>query len=73
MSRRSTIGRPRALTDEQVRVVLEWHGAMLAWKAKRPLTPRQLAGDLGVSPSAVYNVIRRGGEYKRGCPTLVRR
>jgi hypothetical protein len=73
MSRRSTIGRPRALTDEQVRLVLQWHGAVLAWKAQRPLTPHQLARHLGVSPSAVYNVIRRGGEYKQRCPTLVRR
>jgi len=34
-SRRSTIGRPRALTDEQVRIVLSEYARFVAWRKLR--------------------------------------
>lgn len=57
---KSTIGRPRALTQEQVNLILSWYDAMRAMK-----TLRQLAKELGVAPSTVYNVIRKRGEFKQ--------
>ena len=67
---KSTIGRPRALTNDEVTQVLTWHGAIKALNAQRKAlkTLRQLAGELGVPPSTVYNVIRRRGEYKLAPP-----
>lgn len=64
---RSTIGRPRALTQEQVELILAWHDAVRALNAQRKTlkTLRQLAKDLGVPPATVYNVIRRRGEFKQ--------
>ena len=32
---KSTIGRPRALTDVQVAIILAWHERYVAWKALR--------------------------------------
>lgn len=64
---RSTIGRPRALTQEQVNLILAWHDAVRALSVQRKTlkTLRQLAKDLGVPPATVYNVIRRRGEFKQ--------
>lgn len=59
----STIGRPRKVTDEQVRLILEWHEAR-----KQVRTLKQLACDLGLAPATVYTVIRRG-PYKQACPS----
>lgn len=64
---RSTIGRPRALTDEQVRQILAWHDAWIALRRELK-TLRQLAKELGVAPSTLYNVIRRRGEFKQPPP-----
>ena len=63
----STIGRPRALTQEQVNLILAWHDAVRALSAQRKKlkTLRQLAEELGVPPATVYNVIRRRGEFKQ--------
>jgi IS30 family transposase len=55
---KSTIGRPRVLTQEQVDAILAWHSAWTALK-----TLRQLAKELGVHPSTAYNAIRR--EFKK--------
>ena len=68
--RMSTVGRPRVLTDEHVRQILEWHDAVLAWRATRGTlkTLRQLAKELGVPPGTVYNVVRRRGEFKLAAP-----
>jgi hypothetical protein len=65
--RKSTIGRPRLLTDAQVVAILDWHDAMSAWKAQRATikTLRQFAKDMGVSHGAITHVIRRHGEVKR--------
>jgi len=57
----ATIGRPRALTQEQVNLILTWHDAVRALSAQRKAlkTLRQIAKELGVPPATVYNVIRR--------------
>lgn len=66
----STIGRPRALTDAQVAMVLAWHEEILAWKALRKAikTRRQLAQELGVSPSTLSHIIACRGQYKGPSP-----
>ena len=68
--RKSTIGRPRMLTDEQIAAILAWHDAMAAWRAQRATikTLRQLAKDMGVSHGAIAHVIRRRGEVKQAFP-----
>jgi len=60
---KSTIGRPRALTDEQVARIFKWHDAILKWKARRSklTTLRQLAKELGVTHGAITSVIRQRG------------
>jgi transposase len=64
---KSTIGRPRKLTDRQVQVILAWHVRYLVWRAysKTLKSQRQLARELGVSQSTVSRVARTGGLYKR--------
>jgi len=68
---KSTVGRPRVLTDAQVAVIFSWHDAIRTWKAQRAdlKTIRQLASELGVTPGAVTSVIRRGG-VKQACPEI---
>ena len=41
---KSTIGRPRALTDLQVAAILAWHAQILEWKAKR-CSPIRFSGE----------------------------
>jgi len=67
---KSTIGRPRALTDEQVAIILAWHEQYVAWKALRAAlkTQRQLARELGVSPSTIAHVIACRGQFKQVSP-----
>jgi hypothetical protein len=67
---KSTIGRPRVLTDAQVAEILSWHDALLTWKAQRAAlkTIRQLAKELGVTHGAITSVIRRG--LKQACPEI---
>jgi hypothetical protein len=69
-SRKSSIGRPRVLTDAQVVAILEWRDAIAAWKSARAniKTIRRLAADLGVTHGAVTNVIRRQGVLKKVSP-----
>ena len=64
---KSTIGRPRALTQEQVDLILAWHDAVRSLSAQRKSlkTLRQLAQELGVPPATAYNVIRRRGAFKQ--------
>ena len=68
---KSTIGRPRKLTDGQVGLILTWHGRYLAWRAlgRTLKSQRTLARELGVSQATISYVVRRGGEYKQVCPT----
>lgn len=67
---KSTVGRPRTLTDKQVTAILEWYDAWLALKAQRAKvrTLRQLAKDLGVSPGAITSAVRRRGQFKQASP-----
>ena len=68
---KSTIGRPRKLTDRQVKIILTWHARYLAWRALGRMlkSQRTLARELGVSQTTVSCVVSRGGEYKQVCPT----
>ena len=63
----STIGRPRKLSDEQVRTVLAWHARYVAWRemGTHLKSQRALAHALGVSPSTISYVVRTGGRYKK--------
>lgn len=67
---KSTIGRPRALTNRQVRIILAWHVRYLVWRALRKTlkTQRQLARELGVSQGTISHVIRIDGDYKQVAP-----
>jgi DNA-binding MarR family transcriptional regulator len=67
---KSTIGRPRALTDRQVKIILAWHVRFVIWRALRKTlkSQRQLARELGVSQSTISYVIRLGGQYKQISP-----
>jgi len=67
---KSTIGRPRRLTDEQVAVILPWHEQVLALQALRASikTQRQVASELGVSPATICQLIARRGKYKLASP-----
>ena len=67
---KSTVGRPRRITDEHVARILTWHAEVLAWRAMgaKLKSRRQLAKELGVSPSAVGYVISHRGEYKQPSP-----
>ena len=56
----STKGRARALTDTQVRRILQWQHDRK--------TLLQVARENGVSPGTIYTVIRNGGLYKRSMP-----
>ena len=50
-ARKSTIGRPRILTDEQVVAIMAWHDARSVWRAQRAAvkTLRQFAKEMGVT------------------------
>lgn len=67
---KSTIGRPRRLTDAQVAIILAWHEEILVLKALRAAvkTQRQLARELGVAPSTVAHVIACRGQFKQASP-----
>jgi hypothetical protein len=67
---KSTTGRPRRTTDEQVRIILAWHAQYRAWMAQRSAIPslRQLARQLGLSKATVCDVIRTQGEFKQASP-----
>lgn len=67
---KSTIGRPRTLTDAQVEVILASHARYLAWKALRQSfkTQRELAREFGVSQGTISRAVRLKGQYKRPAP-----
>ena len=60
---KSTVGRPRVVTDEKVAKILAWDDAR-----RRLKTRKELALELGVSESAIGHVIARRGQYKQPCP-----
>ena len=67
---RSTVGRPRQATDEQIKSILTWHAEYLVWLAKRPAIPTQqaLAKHLRLHPTTVNRIIRNQGQFKQGSP-----
>jgi hypothetical protein len=67
---KSTIGRPRALTDRQIQRVLAAHDRFLAWQALRRTvqSQRQLAAEFGVAPATIALAIRSRGNYKQAPP-----
>ena len=69
---KSTIGRPRTLTDRQVKIVLAWHARYLLWRALRlTLKPqRQLANELGVSQATISHAVHLQGRYKKPAPRV---
>ncbi len=68
--RKSTIGRPRLLTDQQVEVILAEHARFLVWRAQRQAlkSQRQLAREFGVSQPTISLAIRSKGQYKQPSP-----
>jgi hypothetical protein len=68
--RRSTIGRPRVLTDRQVEAILAEHARFLAWRALRQTvkSQRQLAREFGVSQGTISLAVRSKGQYKQLSP-----
>jgi hypothetical protein len=67
---KSTIGRPRALTDRQIRRILAAYDRFLAWRALRRTvkSQRQLAAEFGVAPATIGLAIRLRGDYKQAPP-----
>jgi transposase len=72
---KSTIGRPRALTDRQVKIILAWHVRYLVWKAlgKTLKSQRELARKLQVSQATIGYAVRLNGQYKKASPSRPRR
>jgi len=67
---KSTIGRPRTLTDRQVQIVLACHARYLAWQVQRKTlkSQRQLAQEFGVSQGTISRAVRFNGQYKQPSP-----
>jgi len=67
---RSTVGRPRTLTDRQIRTILEEYRNYLAWRALRQtvMSQRDLARAMGVTPSTISYAVRFQGNYKQPSP-----
>jgi hypothetical protein len=67
---RSTTGRPRALTDAQVEVILAEHARFMEWQALRQTVKSQrvLAREFGVSQGTVSLAVRSKGQYKQPSP-----
>ena len=69
-TRKSTVGRPRALTDRQVEVILAEHTRFLAWRALRQTvkSQRELAREFDVSQATISLAVRSKGDYKQPSP-----
>jgi hypothetical protein len=69
-TRKSAVGRPRRLTDQQVVWVLAEYARYQAWRELRPTlkSQRQLARELGVSQATISLAVRSGGQYKQLSP-----
>jgi hypothetical protein len=67
---RSTVGRPRTLTDQQIGTILEEYANYLAWRALRRsvMSQRELARAMGVSPATISYAVRLQGNYKQASP-----
>jgi RadC-like JAB domain len=69
-TRYSMVGRPRALTDRQVEIILTERARFIAWKALRRTvkSQRQLAREFGVSQSTICLAVMTNGRYKQTSP-----
>jgi hypothetical protein len=67
---KSTVGRPRRVTDAQIRIILAWRAELVELKAARKAvrTTRQLARELQLSTATISDVIRRHGLFKQPSP-----
>jgi transposase len=67
---RSTVGRPRRLSDQQIKEVLEQYANYLAWRALRDsvMSQRELARAMGVSSATISYAVRLQGKYKQPSP-----
>jgi ribosome-binding protein aMBF1 (putative translation factor) len=67
---RSTVGRPRTLTDQQIRAILEEYANYVVWRALRRsvMSQRDLARAMGVSPATISYAVRLQGKYKQPSP-----
>lgn len=67
---KSSMGRPRLLTDDQVDLILAWRADVAAWKeqGRRLKTRKQLAKELGVSEATIWNVLEHQGQFKQADP-----
>jgi hypothetical protein len=67
---RSTVGRPRTLTDQQIRTIMEEYANYLAWRALRRsvMSQRDLAHAMSVSPATISYAVRLQGKYKQPSP-----
>lgn len=67
---RSTVGRPRRVTDVQIRIILAWRAELVQLKAARKAvkTIRQLARELQLSTATISDVIRNHGVFKQASP-----
>jgi len=66
----STVGRPRRLSDQQIRAILEEYANYLVWRALRRdvMSQRDLARAMGVSPATISYAVRMHGKYKQPSP-----
>jgi hypothetical protein len=66
----STVGRPRRLSDQQIRAILEEYANYLVWRALRRdvMSQRDLARAMGVSPATISYAVRMQGKYKQPSP-----
>jgi DNA-binding transcriptional regulator YhcF (GntR family) len=69
---KSTVGRPRRVTDAQIRIILAWRAELAELKAARKAvkTIRQLARELQLSTATISDVIRKHGLFKQPSPEL---
>jgi hypothetical protein len=67
---KSTVGRPRALTDAQVEAILAEHVRFTEWRELRRTvkSQRELAREFGVSPATISLAVRTKGQYKQASP-----
>ena len=59
-SRYSTVGKPRRVTDAHIARILDWH--------RTRVTTKQLARELGLSPSTLQTIIRTEGQHYKKAP-----
>jgi hypothetical protein len=69
---KSTVGKPRKVTDAQIVTILAWHEAIQKFEAQRKAlkTLRELCKELGLAKGTIHRVIRQHGQLKQSTPEL---